>query len=90
MNYEFSYNSDLYIIESVTHGLASKTEIVDMLHSITELCVKNESADIIVDHSQLDTGTPTMDDISHISRQVASVKDILKTRKCAHVVTKDI
>jgi hypothetical protein len=82
MKYECSYNPDLNIIESVTHGLASMTEILDMLRCIVELYKLNESADIMVDHSKLDASPLTMDGISIISHHVSFAKDILKTRKC--------
>lgn len=57
-----------------------------MLRSILDLCSKNGTADIIVDHSNLDAGPLTMKDLSKIISHAANANDILKTRKCAHVV----
>ena len=44
----------------------------------------------MVDHSKLDARPLTMDDISTISHHVVFANNILKSRKCAHVVVKDI
>jgi hypothetical protein len=90
MKYECSYNADVNTIESVTHGLASFTGLIDMLRSILDLCSKNATADIIVDHSNLDAGPLTMKDLSKIISHIADANDLLKTRKCAHIVAKDL
>jgi len=89
MKYECSYNSALNIVETVTAGSASMTEMLEMLHCIVELCKRNESANIIVDHSKLDPDPLTTDALSNISRHVALAKDIFKNRKCAHIVAED-
>jgi hypothetical protein len=85
-----AYNADLNTIESVTHGLANLTGLIDMLRCILDLCSQNVTADIMVDHSNLDAGPLTMKDLSKIIGHVKNAKDILKTRKCAHVVAKDL
>jgi hypothetical protein len=90
MKYECSYNADLNTIESVTHGLASLTGLMDMLRSILDLCSMSATANIIVDHSNLDAGPLTMKDLSKIISHVVDAKDILMTRKCAHVVATDL
>ena len=90
MQYECSYNADLNTIETVTHGLASLTGLIDMLHCILDLCSQNGTADIIVDHSNLDARPLTLKDLSEIVGHVANANDILKKRKCAHIVAKNI
>ena len=90
MKFQCNYNSELNIIESATHGLGSRNEIIDMLRCILDLCIKNDTADIMVDHSDLDPSLMSMDDISKISRSVVEAKDILNKRKCAHIASKDI
>ena len=90
MKYECSYNADQNIIESVTHGLSNLNGLIDMLRSILDLCSKNATADIIVDHSSLNAGPLTMKELSKIISHVANANDILKARKCAHVVASDL
>ena len=90
MKYECSYNADLNAIESVTHGQADLTGLIDMLRCILDRCSRNETADIIVDHSNLDAGPLTMKDLSEIIGHVANANDLLMARKCAHVVATDL
>jgi hypothetical protein len=74
MKYECSYKSDLNDIESVTYGLADLNGLIDMLRSILVLCSKNATADIIVDHSNLDAGPLTMKDLSILSSHIANAE----------------
>lgn len=90
MKYNSQYDSELNIIESDTHGLASKNGLIEMLHSLIELCLQNDTADIIVDHSDLDASQLSTDDISEICRHFIKAIDLMKTRKIAHVATKDL
>lgn len=90
MKYKCSYNSALDIVETVTHGIASFDGLSAMCKSTIELCQKNISANIVVDHSELDAGQITMNEIKKIAGMVASAKDLLGKRKCAHIVIRNL
>ncbi len=90
MRFQCNYNAVLNIIESDTHGLANKNELIDMLRCILDLCIQHDTAHILIDHSDLDAGPITMDDISGLSSIAMTGKDMLKPRKCAHIVAKDV
>jgi hypothetical protein len=90
MEHNSHYDFELNIIEFDTHGLASKNGIIEMLHSVIEMCIQNETADIIVDHSDLDASQISKDDIIIISGHFTKAIDIIKTRKIAHVAKKDL
>jgi hypothetical protein len=90
MKHNSHYDFELNIIEFDTHGLATKNGIIEMLHSVTELCIQHESVDIIVDHSDLDASQISKNDILEISRHFTKVIDLMKTRKIAHIATKDL
>ncbi len=90
MRFQCNYNAELNIIESDTHGLANKNELIAMLRCILDLCMQHDTAHILIDHSDLDAGQITMDDISGLSSIAMTGKDMLKPRKCAHIVAKDV
>jgi hypothetical protein len=90
MRYECIYNPELNAVEAVTHGSADVTRLLEMLRCISELCRQQERANILVDHSDLDAGSLTMENIETLGRRAASLKDILRLRRCAHVVTSDL
>ena len=90
MRYECIYNSELNAVEAVTHGPADVTQLLGMLHRITELCRQQARANILVDHSDLDAGSLTMESIETLGRKAVSLKDILGSRRCAHVVASDL
>ena len=90
MKHNSHYDFELNIIEFDTHGLATTNGIIEMLHSVIELCIQNETADIIVDHSNLDARQLSKDDILKISCHFSKAIDIFKTRKIAHIAAKDL
>ena len=90
MKHNSHYDFELNIIEFDTHGLATTNGIIEMLHSVIELCIQNETANIIVDHSDLDASQISKDDILKISRHFTKAIDIFKTRKIAHIVANDL
>lgn len=90
MKYECIYNPKLNAVEGVTHGRADVAQFLEMLHRVMELCMKEETANILVDHSDLDAGSLTIENIETLGRTAASQKEICKVRKCAHVVTNDL
>jgi hypothetical protein len=76
MRYECSYYPNLNTIEVSTHGVANIAALIEMLHRIAELCGQEKSANILVDHSELDASPLTMNNIDTISRITVSMKDI--------------
>ena len=90
MKHNSHYDFELNIIEFDTHGLATTNGIIEMLHSVIELCIQNETANIIVDHSDLDASQLSKDDILKISHHFTKAIDIFKTRKIAHIAAKDL
>ena len=84
------YNSVHNIIEVTTYGPASFPELIEIFNCIAELCVQQKSANILIDHSDLDVGALSMNEINNPRRLTASAEDILKMRKCAHVAVKDL
>ena len=89
MKYECIYNPNLNTIEVSTHGLADMTALIAMVYRIAEICGQQKSANILVDHSELDVSLLAMSNIETLSHTIVSLKDTFKMRKCAHVVVKD-
>jgi hypothetical protein len=89
MKYECVYNPNLNIVEVRTSGVADMTTMIEIVHRIAEICEREKSANILVDHSELDGSLLSMGDIETLSRTSASLRDVFKTRKCAHVVAED-
>ncbi len=89
MEYECCFSSDLNAIEVCTRGKADMTTLMEMLHRIADLCGREESANILVDHSALDARLLTVNDIEILSRESAAKKKEFKNRRCAHVVAKE-
>lgn len=90
MRFECIFNPELNTVEGATHGKADVDKFLEMLNRVLSLCRQEETANIIVDHSDLDAGSLTMANIETLGRKAASKKDICKVRKCAHVVTNDL
>lgn len=90
MKHNSHYDYEPNIIEFDTHGLATTNGIIAMLHSAIELCTQNETADIIVDHSDLDASQISKDDVLTISHHFTKAIDIFKTRKIAHIAAEDL
>lgn len=90
MKHECNYNTDLGFVEAVTHGAATREDMVSMCISIRDLCEKHPSANVVVDHSDLDAGPLSMDDIRYIADLVVSSRSVFAGRKCAHIAVKDI
>jgi hypothetical protein len=90
MRYECLYNPELGAVIAVTHDMADLTQLLEMLDRIAELCKQEATANIIVDHSDLDPERITMENIETLGRTAASLRDIFKSRKCAHVVASDL
>lgn len=61
-----------------------------MVRCIAELCAQEYSANILVDHSELDASPLSMEQIQRLAALVVSLKDDFEGRKCAHVAVKDI
>ncbi len=87
-NYEFNPNSDT--IQVTTTGAAEIEELVEMVRTIAKLCGEHPSANILVDHSSLNAGPVTMDEVRTLSGVTVSFKGIMGSRKCAHVVKDDL
>jgi len=87
MRFNSVYNPNLHIIEVTTDGLAAVTDLLEMVHRNAELCRKEGSANILVDHSELDASSLTMRDIQTISDACVSLKESFEKRRCAHVVS---
>ncbi|HKI82719.1 MAG TPA: hypothetical protein VKA63_00160 [Candidatus Krumholzibacteria bacterium] len=87
-NYEFNPNSDT--IQVTTTGAAEIEELVEMVRTIAKLCGEYPSANILVDHSSLNAGPVTMDEVRTLSGVTVSFKGIMGSRKCAHVVKDDL
>jgi hypothetical protein len=90
MKYECHFNDDLNIIELVTHGHANLAGMKHMVQSGLDLCLQHVSADVLIDHSDLDVSPLSMNDISAVCNQIEEAVDIIKTRKCAHVTRDDL
>ncbi len=90
MNCEYEYDSNSDTIEVTTTGAADVDELVDMVKSIAKLCGERPSANILVDHSSLDAGSVTMEEVRTLSSVTVSSKNTLGGRKCAHVVKNDL
>jgi hypothetical protein len=90
MKYECIYDPDLDTIEATTHGLADLTTLIEMMHRIAELCRKQISANILVDHSDLDAGFLHMSEVETLSSASVSLKEAFGMRKCAHVVGNEL
>ena len=89
MKYECNYNPNLNAIEVSTHGAADLATLIEMLHRIADLCLQERSANVLLDHSELDATHLTMENVERLSLDTVSLKDIFKMRKCANVVAKD-
>jgi len=81
MKYRCSYNSDLNIIETVTHGQASIAELNEMVRRTAEFCAQKYSANLLVDHSELDASLLSMEQVQELATLVVSLKDNFKGRK---------
>ena len=90
MEYQCMYNPELDTVEGATHGKADAAQFLEMLNQVVALCGREKTANILLDHSDLDAGTLTMENIETLGRQAASKKDICMVRKCAQVVTNDL
>lgn len=90
MKFECIYNPELNTVEGTTHGKADIAQFLNVLHRVMELCRQEESANILIDHTDLDAGGLTMENIETLGRKTASQKEICKVRKCAHVVINDL
>ncbi len=90
MEYRCTYNADQDLVEAVTGGVASPAEFSDMLIEVAGLCRRNETAHILIDHTALDVGNLRMEEIRALSRLVASARDLIRERKCAHLVGSDL
>jgi|GEM_PF-5927510 len=90
MKYECRYNQELNIIEIDTSGKANMSGLTDMHRSIVELCAREISANVLIDHSKLDLSQLSMAEVKNMSDITVFSKEIFKMRKCAHVVVKDI
>jgi len=90
MTCKYEYNSSAQTIQATTDGIASTDELVAMVRRIAEMCEESPSANIIVDHSQLNAGTVTMDEVRTLSNVTVSLRDLIGKRKCAHIVDSDL
>jgi hypothetical protein len=90
VKYTCTHDVDLNIIAVTTHGSATLAALIDMLRTVADLCARHPSANIVVDHSQLDVGPLTMDEIKALSSMTVSAQGLLQTRKCAHVANTDL
>jgi hypothetical protein len=90
MKYECTYDPEQNIVVAVTHGVASLDELINMEQQIVDLLAKEKTANILVDHSEVDASLVTMSDVDRLSQLVALSKDILTKRKCAHVAANDL
>jgi hypothetical protein len=90
MNYECFFNPELNTVEGVTHGKADVATFLELMDRVMELCKQEESANILINHLDLDAGTLTMANIETLGRMAASKKEICKVRKCAHIVANDL
>jgi hypothetical protein len=90
MKYECVYNPELNIVEGVTHGMADVAKFIELMDRVMDLCGQEEAENILVDHSDLDAGSLTMEHIETLGRTAASKKDVCKVKRCAIVVTNDL
>jgi hypothetical protein len=90
MIYDCSYDPGRNVIEVVTQGKASGAELREMAQYIAGLGGRHPSANLLIDHSNLDAGSLTMDAVGSLSNTTASLKDTFKARKIAHVVNGDL
>lgn len=90
MEYDCFYNPKLNAVESSTRGVADLTGMLEMLHRLAEVCRQHESANILVDHSQLDVRPLSMDHVRTLSLETVSLQDAFRMRKCALVVDTDL
>ena len=90
MPYECNYNPDLNTIEAATSDTANLTELIEMARCIAELCSQKKSANIMIDHSELDASLITIDEVKVLSGLPVAWKDVFTMRKCAHVVNNDL
>jgi hypothetical protein len=90
VEYECSYNPNLNAVEAATSGTADVTALIELVHRISALCDQQRSANILVDHSQVDATPLTMRDVETLSRTMVACKETFQGRKCAHVVAKDL
>jgi hypothetical protein len=90
MRYECIYNPELNTVEGVTLGKADVAKFIELMDRVMGLCKREEAVNILMDHSDLDASSLTMENIERLGRTAASKKDICKVRKCAHVVINDL
>jgi hypothetical protein len=90
MKYECIYNANENVVEAVTYGKGDMTQLLEMMQCVLDLCGQQESANILIDYSELDAQSLTMENIETLGRRAAEKKDVCKVRKCANVVTNDL
>jgi hypothetical protein len=90
MEYDCIYNAKNNTIETTTHGLAKADVFIKMVRSIIEECKQHEIANLIVDHTDLDSSPLTIDNIETVKKITISFKSILNNRKIAFVVSRDL
>jgi len=89
VEYECIYNPDLNAVEASTHGMADPTVLIAMVHRIAALCGQHASANVLVDHSDIDATPLTMRDVETLSRTTVAC-ETFQGRKCAHLVARDL
>ena len=87
---DYRYNPTLNAIEVTTSGTADLPGLSDMLRHIAELCAQHGSAHLLINHSRLDAGLINMNDIRHLGRATAQMREIFGMRRFAHVVDRDL
>jgi len=65
-------------------------ELINMEHHIINLLAQEKTANILVDHSEVDASLITMSDVERLSQIAALSKDILTKRKCALIAANDL
>jgi len=90
MEYDCFYNRELNAVEIATRGTAERTQLDNMLNRAAELCRQHESANLLIDHSQLDAGPLKVDEVRSLSWATVSLQDAFRHRKCAHIAVRDL
>ena len=90
MRYECGFNPKLNIIEASTHGPADMAALLEMVRRIVELSGKENSANVLIDHSGIDASSLTMQNVQTLSDTSVSLKDLFKMEKCAQIAANDL
>lgn len=90
MTYTCTYHEELRAIVVTTEGTATLVDLQAMLRCVAELCNRHPSANILIDHRNLDVGLLSMDEIKSMSSLTIAAGDILQMRRCAHVARTEL